>query len=179
MKGFDHFDALGALDAPRHPLLGHRCYAASLGGLVRYDPPRPDRPPERIACIELPESFALDARARFKARHNIELDPPEFGFHMTIFRGRVDQTPEVERLWGHLDGERVQVQSTDELFWKDRFVWANCHCPEYFLLRETLGGLDCSDRELWGHATIGTFPPGSQLPRFLDYQDLPDWGFRP
>lgn len=178
MKGFDHLDALGC-DAARHPLFGHRCYASRLDGVVRYDPDRGARPSDGVACIELPEAFAADARARFKARHSIELEPPEFGFHMTLFRGRVDQTPGVQRIWGHLDRERVQVHATDELFWKERFVWANCHCPEYFLLRETLGGLDCSDRELWGHATIGTFPPGLRLPRFLDYQDLPDWGFRP
>jgi hypothetical protein len=175
MKGF-----VDEPDAPaRHPLLGHRCYEESFAGVVSYNPSRSTRSSEGVACIELPESFATDARARFKERHNIELVEPEFGFHMTIFRGPVDSTAEVERLWGHLEGERVTVQATREFFWKERFVWVNCFCPEYFLLRETLGGLDCSDRELWGHATIGTFPPGSALPRFLDYTDLADWGFRP
>lgn len=175
MKGFPD----DAPQAPRNPLLGHRCYEELFDGVIRYNPPRLRRSSEGVACIELPEVFAQAARARFKARHNIELDEPEFGFHMTLFRGPVDATPEVERVWGHLDGERAAVLATSEMFWKDRFVWVNCHCPEYLLLRETLGGLDCSDSELWGHATIGTFPPGFQLPRFLDYRDLPDWGFRP
>lgn len=167
-------------DAPdRNPMLGHRCYEEELTGILRYDPPRPGRDSEWVACIELPEAFAERARQRFFERHNIVLEPPEFGLHMTVFRGRVDQGSQLARVWGHLDGEKIKVQITSELFWKERFVWANCHCPEYFLLRQTLAGIDCSDSESWGHATIGNFPEGSMLPRFLDYRDLGDWGFRP
>lgn len=163
----------------RNPALAHRCYGATLRGTLRYDPPRGPRSARWTAVAELPEEFAAHARSVFKARHNIVLTPPEFGFHMTFFRGPVDWTPALERLWGHLDGESVEVHLTTELFWKGRFVWANAHCDHYFLLRETLAGLDHSDPELLGHATIGVFPEGSTLPRFLDYRDMPDWGFRP
>jgi hypothetical protein len=158
---------------------GHRCYEAAVRGTLRYDPPRSRLARPWTACVELPEDFAALARDRFFSRHNIRLDPPEFGFHATVFSGSADATPEVRRLWGHLDGESFQVQLTEELFWKGRCVWANAYFPEYFLLRDTLGGLDSSDSELWGHATIGTFPDGFELPRFLDYRDLEDWGFRP
>jgi hypothetical protein len=159
--------------------LAHRCYEERLRGVLRYDPSRERLKRPWTACLELPEAFAAAARERFFKRHNIRLDPPEFGFHMTFFSGPSDLTPGVERLWKHLDGEALDVWLTGELFWKGRHVWANAFCPEYFLLRDTLGGLDSSDSELWGHASVGSFPEGFELPRFLDYRDLDDWGFRP
>lgn len=169
------------LQAPPSAEALHRQYKIRAQGLIRYDPDRPfGREKPWTASIELPEEIAQRTRDVFKARHGIELDPPEFGFHMTLFRGGVDFTPALERCWGHLDGERAIVRLTDEAFWKGRFVWLNADCDEYFLLRDTLCGLDSrSDPELRGHATIGTFPAGRELPRFLDYRDLPDWGFRP
>lgn len=164
----------------RHPMLGHRCFEHRVPGVIRYNPERPlGKSNEWFASIELDESWAADARARFSERHGLVLEPPEFGFHMTLFRGAVDRTDALERSWASFEGERVEVLLTGELFWKDRFVWANAHCDHYRVLRETLAGLDDSDPELWGHATIGTFPNGRALPRFLDYRDLPDWGFRP
>lgn len=167
------------LHPERHPLLGHRCYERELVGRLTYDPIRTGRERPLVAVIDFDDEFAVSARAWFKRRHGIELDPPEFGFHMSVFRGPIDRSDAVERLWGHLDGALVRVQLTNELFWKGRCVWANAHCPEYDLLRHTLGGLDSFDSETWGHATIGTFPPGFELPRFLDYRDILDWGFRP
>lgn len=164
----------------RNPQLGHRCFDQRVQGIIRYNPHRPiGYPTEWCACIELDDSLAFDARARFASRHGIALEPPAFGFHMTLFRGPVDRTAALQRSWASFEGERVDVLLTRELFWKDRFVWFNAHCDHYRLLRETLAGLDDSDPELWGHATIGTFPNGFALPRFLDYRDFPDWGFRP
>lgn len=166
-------------DARSNPRLAHRCYELELSGTLRYDPERGAAARPWTACIELPGDFAAEARERFFQRHNIRLDPPPFGFHMTIFSGPMDHAAGVERSWRHLDGEQLRVQLTHDLFWKGRCVWANAYCPEYFLLRDTLGGLDSSDSELWGHATIGTFPDGQELPSFLDYRDLDFWGFRP
>lgn len=163
----------------RNSLLGHRCFETRLEGILRYDPPRPNgRTAPWRAVVELPEEFASRAREAFLHRHGIALEPPEFGFHMTVFRGAVDRTDALERSWAAFDGERVGVLLTGELFWKGRCVWANAHCPEHDLLR-SLAGLDASDPEGWGHATVGCFPPGLELPRFLDYRDLEDWGFRP
>lgn len=158
----------------------HRRYDAELVGTLRYDPARSRLARPWTACIELPEAFAAQARERFRLRHGIALEPPEFGFHMSVFNGPSDERagPGVKAIWGHLDGEKVRVKLTSELFWKGRCVWANAHCPEYHLLRDTLGGLDSSDPELQGHATIGCFPPGTELPRFLDYRDLSLWGGR-
>ena len=163
----------------RSPTLGHRCLETVVTGRLRYNPHRKTSIKPWVACIELPDDFAKKSREIFSKRHNIVLEEPEHGFHLTVFRGPVDHCPALERIWGHLDGEKVQVHLTNELFWKERFVWANAYCYEYHLLRETLCGLDSSDSELWGHATVGTFPEGWELPRFLDYRDLPDWGFRP
>ena len=163
----------------RNPILGHRCYEHEVLGRISYDPSRPGLVSHLVAVIELEDAFAVNARARFESRHGITLDPPVYGFHMSIFRGSIDQCDSVERLWGHLDGEKSQVQLTNELFWKGRSVWANAYSPEYNLLRHTLAGLDTFDAETWGHATIGTFPQGCEFPRFLDYRDLDLWGFRP
>ena len=166
-------------DQKRSLALGHRCYDTVLAGRLRYDPARKSSQKPWVACIEFSDEFARLARERFAKRHSIALIAPEHGFHMSVFRGSIDHCPELERMWGHLDGEIVNVHLTSELFWKGRCVWANAHCPEYHLLRETLCGLDSSDSELWGHATVGSFPEHWELPRFLDYRDLPDWGFRP
>jgi hypothetical protein len=163
----------------RNLALGHRCYERRLVGVLRYDPPRGARRREWTACIELPEEYAREAREAFHERHGMRLEEPEFGFHMSVFLGPQDACTELSKLWGHLEGEKVEVLLTSELFWKGRCVWANAYCPEYFLLRETLCGLDCADPQRWGHATIGTFPQGKEFPPFLDYRDLPDWGFRP
>lgn len=163
----------------RDARLGHRCYQAELLGTVRYDPRRPgSRARPWTAVVELPGDFARLARNDFERRHGVRLDEPEFGFHVTVFSGAHELTPSMERSWGSFEGARARVLLTGELFWKGRCVWANAHCAERDMMR-MVAGLDDADPELWGHATVGCFPPGRELPRFLDYRDLPDWGFRP
>ena len=166
-------------DALRNTRLGHRCYQNELAGTVRYDPVRPHgRSKPWTAVVELPDDFAQSARADLERRHGIVLNPPEFGFHVTIFSGAHELTPALERSWGAFEASRARVLLTHELFWKGRFVWANVYCPERDMMR-MVAGLDDADPELWGHATVGCFPDGFDMPRFLDYRDFPDWGFRP
>lgn len=158
--------------------LAHRCYEHSTRGVIVYDPPRAN-PMEWTAVIEVEEEIARLARWRFERRHGVELLAPDHPAHMTLFRGPSERVEGLERVWGALDGERVEVLYTQEMFWKDGFVWLNAYCKEYFLIRETLLGMDHSDNELWGHITIGRFAEGEQLPRFLDYHDLFDWPAHP
>lgn len=150
----------------------HRCYEERLSGVIEYENDR--------ARVRLDHSDLWDQlRSQFERRHGIELIQPEHDPHLTLCAGAFELGEQGQLNWGALEGETVDVWVTRELFWKGRFVWVNAYCERARLIRETLWGLDGADEETWGHVTVGLFPPGRELPRFLDYRDLEDWGFRP
>lgn len=157
---------------------GHRCYEHSTRGKIVYDPQR-SRPLPWSAVIELDDEIGRLARWHFQKRHGVQLLKPSYPAHLSLFRGPDEYVEGMERVWGALEGDQVEVHYTQELFWKGGFVWLNAYCKEYFTLRETLLGMDHSDNELWGHITIGQFAEGEEMPRFMDYHDLYDWRSHP
>lgn len=158
--------------------LAHRCYEHVTRGQVVYDPPRKKALPWS-AVINVNDGIGELARWHFKKRFGVELLKPSYPAHLSLFRGPDEYQEGLEQVWGAMDGDFVDVHYTQEIFWKNGFVWVNAYCKEYFMIRETLLGMDHCDNELWGHITIGQFAEGEEMPRFLDYHDLASWRYHP
>ncbi len=134
--------------------LRHRCYSFSTSGKIVYDPDRKKMKNRTThwAVIEVDDEIANYYRSMFYDHFNIQLVKPSWETHLSVLKGYNNTDTSIP--WGFKDGDIVQVEYNNELFWDENHVWLNAHSDSIFEIREHYGIFSALDS---GHITIGKF----------------------
>lgn len=131
----------------------HRQYKFETTGTIVYDPLRPGmkRKTHKWAIIKTCPGITEYYRSQLQSRFHMTVHQPAWGSHVSIVRG--EDTKLARKYWKHLDGKKVKLVYTHDIFWNEEHAWVNVHCDEFFEIREMMK-LPTD----WGaHLTIGRF----------------------
>lgn len=123
-------------------------------GTVVYDPDRGKLKEDKakntiIIEIEDGEDLAAYYRALFEKEYFIPLLKPNYQIHMTVTK--VHETNGMP--WGYLNGKRISIDRTQELFWNKDYLWLNAFSDDWKDIRKYYD----LPEYLNGHITIGKF----------------------
>lgn len=134
--------------------LRHRCFTFKTEGKITYDPDRGQMKANtnHWCVINIDNGIAEYCRELFFQRFGIRLLKTSWDTHLSVLKGYPETRTDIP--WGQRDGETVEVNYGNEMFWKNEHVWLNAYCEAYWDLRKLYGLQNPKDQ---GHITIGKF----------------------
>jgi hypothetical protein len=150
----------------------HRKMDFKTKGIMIYSPDRGEmkKKVDGWAVLELVDDDLIDYYSYcFSKKFGIVLDKPSWKPHLSVIRGKYDETKE----WGWNNGVKAELQYSHNMFWNHQHVWLSA---ESMLVNEIRQHylIESYDR---GHITIGRFKHNDigRLPSFKNFNDLESW----
>lgn len=154
----------------------HRTMHFKTTGKVVYDPIRAGKvSDEKGWCIievskdEMSEYY----RYQFYKKFGITLDRPSWEPHLSVLVGA--GTYNEDLAWGWRNGETVEIEYSNYMFWNKNHVWVASHSDALVDIRTHYNcHNEVKDR---GHITIGRIPEKKMdvIPTFASFRDFYRW----